>query len=98
MKNIKWYKHPMLWTIIIAILTATCVGLYLRWYHPEIRNKQNKTSEWISLPQDTIEPRVYSDTIYYPSPDMNTIWKDSLHVIQTDSAGNIIKEFILYYR
>lgn len=83
--------------LLIPILIVLSMVALVLWsvYDTPIKQSEN---EWISLPQNTIESRIYSDTIYYPPPDINTIWKDSLHIIQTDSAGNIIKEFILYYR
>jgi len=81
MKDIRWYKHPMLWTIVITMFMGACIGFYLRWYHPP--------EPW----------QPYETTINFTKSSVeNNTWRDSLHVIQTDSKGNIIKEFILYYR
>lgn len=82
MKDIKWYKHPVSWSLAIIFGLALAIGLYARKFNTQYEPWQPYETT-INLSKSSVE---------------NGTWKDSLHIIQTDSAGNIIKEFILYYR
>lgn len=88
----KWYKHPMLWGIVVMVLFSACLGLWLR-------DKTALPAQELKQTPIPWEEQVLSDTLWYSQDYLDTAkWVDSLHIIQTDSAGNIIKEFILYYR